>query len=79
VRNHRWREVTASALRLTVGLDHGCAAKMWATAPRLKGGGARGLDGQRHGEEPWTLQLEVECSSVAALAPVHGIPSNEST
>ena len=29
-------EVTASALRLTVSLGYWCAAKTWATAPRLK-------------------------------------------
>src|SRR4051794_18205358 len=28
--------VTASAPRLPIGLDHGCAAKTWATAPPLK-------------------------------------------
>jgi hypothetical protein len=36
MRHHRWREVTASALRFTVALEHGCAAKTRATAPRLK-------------------------------------------
>jgi hypothetical protein len=36
MRHHRWRGVTASGLRLTVALDHGRAAKTWATAPRLK-------------------------------------------
>jgi hypothetical protein len=29
-------EVTASAPRLPIGLDHGCAAKTWAMAPPLK-------------------------------------------
>ena len=31
-----YSEVTASAPRLPIGLDHGCAAKTWATAPPLK-------------------------------------------
>ena len=33
---HSLSEVTASAPRLPIGLDHGCAAKTWATAPPLK-------------------------------------------
>ncbi len=32
----RTSEVTASAPRLPIRLDHGCAAKTWATAPPLK-------------------------------------------
>jgi hypothetical protein len=31
-----YSEVTASAPRLPIGLDHGRAAKTWATAPPLK-------------------------------------------